>query len=108
LSFKAAAVGITAVSSLLWWNWNPVYALKEKKQEDVLKTLYLRISSNITLLNDILPRWSTSASFDKRTRRLLSQRTGWQSKLFFPLNDDMKPFRETSKSEKHTIKKIYK
>lgn len=93
---------------MLWWNLSPLYSYKEKKQEELLNTLYLRITSNIILLNDILPRWTLASSYDKRCRRLYWHRNGFLGGLLFPGNDDMKPIRETSKAEKHTRKKIYK
>lgn len=108
--FYAATIGLTTVLSLLWWNWNPLYAAKEKEQEKIMKIIYKeRIGENIILLNDILPRWSTTSSFDKKTRRLYAHRNGgWFAGLLYPGNDDMRPISEPTKAEKHTVKKIYR
>lgn len=81
----------------MWWNFSPLYMHMENKQDELLKSVYDRIGSNIILLNDILPRWTAASSFDKRTRRLLHQRNGWLAGTLYPGNDDMRPFREISK-----------
>lgn len=69
LKVNLAALAFVGTTTLLWLNLSPYYTRWENSQLKLLEKLYQRIGPTVNSLNDMLPRFWTALSIDKRLRR---------------------------------------
>lgn len=101
-----AGLTFVSVSTLLWLNLSPFYVKREKAQHAMLRLLYERVGPMVNSLNDVLPRFWTSLSIDKRIRRLYYQRNSFLTGYVTAPEDDIAPLKPFTKYDKYTRKII--